>query len=199
VLDLNKAKGVEMKKLLVVLVLLCTVGGLLLADDFTNCLNCIDKKLDDSTVTMIQRYSVNLTEAQKYSLYESNKKSTTVPFVVNFLLGAGIGSYIQGDTTGGTVALTTELLGGAMYLIGSINAVSTDTGNTSTKGITVAALGLVTYAVGRIYSWIRPFTYASNYNKRLSKALYGAPTVALIPTIDEIGNTGWTLSAKIDL
>ena len=199
-----------MKKLLVVLVLLCTFGGLLFADDFTSCLNNIDKKLDSTTIATIQKYSANLTEAEKYVLYEHNQMSGGNAAFINLCLGFGIGSYIQGDTTGGTISLVADLAGYAMILAGEFKysadlrkeeqAVRNgDYNNESKANMNLSYVGLAIVAINRIFTCIRPYTYARSYNKRLSKALYGAPTVALVPTLDELGNTSWTLSAKIDL
>ena len=220
-----------MKKLLVILVLLCTFGGLLFADDFTSCLNNIDKKLDSTTIATIQKYSANLTEAEKYVLYEHNQMSGGNAAFINLCLGFGIGSYIQGDTTGGTISLVADLAGYAMILAGNYkqsadkkkenerqaalaaeqearynsgdysytSSSSSSSSSTNTGFPVLSTIGLVVIAANRIFTCIRPYTYARSYNKRLSKALYGAPTVALVPTLDELGNTSWTLSAKIDL
>ena len=43
---------------------------------------------------------------QRMVLLESGKKSSGLPFVLNLILGLGIGSYVQGDTKGGTTALS---------------------------------------------------------------------------------------------
>lgn len=123
---LNKKRGKEMKKLLAILLLLCCVGGLLFADDYSNCLLLIDNKLDTATVKTIQNYSANLTESQKYFLYENNKSNAMIPAAVNLLLGAGIGSYIQGDKVGGTISLLADLAGYGMYLIGYVNTAIAD-------------------------------------------------------------------------
>ncbi|WP_425532460.1 P13 family porin [Borrelia coriaceae] len=39
------------------------------------------------------------------------KKDTLVPFLLNFLLGFGIDSFVQGDTTGGLFVLGFDVLG----------------------------------------------------------------------------------------
>ena len=183
-----------MKKLLVVLVLLCTFGGLLFADDFTNCLNYIDKKLDASTVATIQSFSANLTESEKYVLFQHNKKDGAYTCFINGFVGFGIGSFVQGDTTGGVISLVADLAGYAMFFMGYEEA--NLSGSDSARAL--YSSGLLIVAINKIFTCIRPFTYANGYNKRLSKALYGTPTVALVPSIDEIGNTSWTFSTRID-
>ncbi|MBK5263500.1 MAG: hypothetical protein JJE17_13195, partial [Peptostreptococcaceae bacterium] len=52
----------------------------------------------------ISKESIKLTDYEKMSLYSMHEDSPTVPFVVNFLVGAGIGSFIQGDKKGGLTA-----------------------------------------------------------------------------------------------
>ena len=195
----NKKRGKEMKKLLAILLLLCCVGGLLFADDYSNCLLLIDKKLDTATVKAIQNYSANLTESQKYFLYENNKSNAMIPAAVNLLLGAGIGSYIQGDKVGGTISLLADLAGYGMYLIGYVNTAIADDSTQVEKNVAMAVSGLLVILANKVYSCVRPFSYAESYNKRLSNALYGGPVVALVPSIDRNGQTGLSLSARIDL
>jgi hypothetical protein len=57
----------------------------------------------------IQSLSQRLTSTEKMALYTEYKKDPWVPFLINFLVGAGIGSFIEGDTTGGAIALTDDL------------------------------------------------------------------------------------------
>jgi hypothetical protein len=193
----------KMKKIAVIMVLLCLIGCSLFADDFTSCLNLIDKKLSDSTVATVQQFSVNLTDAQKYSLYESKKANGTLPFVLNLLLGCGIGSYVQGDTLGGTISLCADLGGYAIAIGGYLKAVNdVAAGGDSNKAATSAAsymiVGYSVLVANKIFTCIRPFTYASDYNKKLSNALYGGVTsVAMIPTIDKNGQPEVVLMAKV--
>ena len=190
-----------MKKIAVLLVLLCLIACSLFADDFTSCLTLIDKKLDASTVASIQQFSANLSDSQKYSLYESKKTSGTVPFVVNLLLGCGIGSYIQGDTLGGTISLCADL-GGYGLIIGGMTTAATgivkNSESSATAGTTAIIAGSIMLVANKIFTCIRPFTYASGYNARLSSALYASPTFAALPAVTESGDVGVVLMAKID-
>lgn len=53
----------------------------------------------------IAAYSGNLTNTDRMVLYSSYEQSPTVPFVINLLVGLGIGSYVQGDSAGGAALL----------------------------------------------------------------------------------------------
>lgn len=190
-----------MKKIAVLLVLLCLIACSVFADDFTSCLTLIDKKLDASTVASIQQFSANLSDSQKYSLYESKKTSGTVPFVVNLLLGCGIGSYIQGDTLGGTISLCADLGGYGLVIGGTVTAaagIASNSESPAVAGSTAILAGSVVLVANKIFTCIRPFTYASSYNQRLSKALYASPTFAALPTVTESGDAGVVLMATIN-
>ncbi len=190
-----------MKKIIVLLALFALIACSLFADDFTSCLNLIDKKLNASTVAAVQQYSANLSDSQKYSIFETKKSSGTIPFLVNFVLGCGIGSYIQGDTVGGTIALCGDLGGYALVIGGALSAASSavvadETG--ANIGATVAVAGYVTLIASRIFTCIRPFTYASGYNHRLSSALYSNTSFAMVPSINEKGQTEVVLIGKVN-
>lgn len=192
-----------MKKVAVFMVLLCLIGCSLFADDYTNCLSLINKKLDDSTVATIQQYSVNLTDAQKLSIYESKKSNAFLPFALNLLLGCGIGSYVQGDTLGGTISLCADIGGYALavggYLKSASDAASGKKDADSAAGAAVGYLvaGYSVIVANKIFTCIRPFTYAGSYNSKLSNALYGSTSVALLPTINERGDAEVVLTAKV--
>lgn len=190
-----------MKKIIVIFALFCLFACSLFADDFTSCLNLIDKKLNASTVAAVQQYSANLSDSQKYSIFETKKSSGTIPFLVNFVLGCGIGSYIQGDTVGGTIALCADLGGYALVIGGALSAASSTVSTDATGagiGATVAVAGYVTLIANRIFTCIRPFTYASGYNKRLSSALYASTSFAMVPAVNEKGQAEVMLVGKVN-
>lgn len=189
------------KKVIVLLALLCLFACSLFADDFTSCLNLIDKKLNASTVAEVQKYSANLSESQKYSIYESKKSSGTIPFVVNFFLGCGIGSYIQGDVLGGTISLCGDVGGYALIVGGYVSAAASAVSNSSSGlagGSAAVIAGGAILLANRIFTCIRPFTYASSYNKRLSTALYASTSFAMVPSINEKGQPEVVLVGKVN-
>lgn len=188
-----------MKKIVIVLVLLILVSSLAFAtDDFYKCSQLIDKKLKDSTVLMIQRYSGNLTEMEKYTLYETNKTNGTVPFVLNLVLGCGIGSFVQGDTAGGLAYLALELIDYFGYLGAYGRALNATTQAQYDAAVTSMGTWTIALVVARVCECVRPFIYSNRYNKRLSNAIYGSETrFAFDPVVFDDGNVGMRLSAKI--
>ena len=59
----------------------------------------INQGIQDKIISnRILTISENLTNEQKYCLYDENKKSGATPFLMNFFFGYGIGSFVQGNT-----------------------------------------------------------------------------------------------------
>ncbi len=52
--------------------------------------------------------------------YESQKATVLAPFLLNFFLTLGIGSFVQGDYIGGGAVLGTQVLGGILCITGAI-------------------------------------------------------------------------------
>lgn len=108
------------------------------------------------------------------------------PLRMLLAVGCGIGSYVQGDTKGGTTALITELAGATIMGIGYVNLLNKalDYNTSSNYGLDLGLVyaGVACMMAGRVYECIRPFTYANHYNERLNAALNGGPSIAVIPT-----------------
>ncbi|UPA14086.1 P13 family porin [Borrelia turicatae] len=107
----------------------------------------------------------------KLLLYEIHKQSTLVPFLLNFFVGFGTGSFVQGDLTGGLLILGFDMLGfglisGGMYSLSQHRSM-----NTPTVALSLISLGGITLFVTRIVEIIIPFTYASSYNRNLREKL----------------------------
>ena len=116
-------------------------------------------------------------------------------FILNWLLGAGIGSFVQGDTAGGLVGLCGEAAGLILLLVGAtpeeqlIYHHGYDTGYYTT-GITypnerLAYVGLGVFFSTRVFELIRPFNYASR------------SSVVLMPVFDAHGQLA--LAAMVQL
>ena len=54
-----------------------------------------------------------------YQQYEMHKMDPWGPFTLNLLLGLGIGSFAQGDTTGGLLVAGGEILGIVLIVAGA--------------------------------------------------------------------------------
>lgn len=106
-------------------------------------------------------------------------KDIIAPVLVNWTVPFGIGSYIQGDIKGGTVALTTELTGVAAMGLGIIIAIGTiDSENYNVGALLLNTAGSGSFLFGAIYQMIRPFVY---YRKELSdnSPIHVYPTITL--------------------
>ena len=177
----------------------------------------------------VYELSEGLTSEQKGWLYDKNEKSGVGPFFLNFFLGFGIGSFVQGDTNGGSSQLCLSLGGLGLDIIGLSLWSSAFYTETTWKrmttaysytyypytekkfdsgkfgaGCTLIAIGGILNTVSAIIGYIRPWTYASNYNKDLKRALrYNqSPWMTVkpqfAPIIDPINNN-YGLVAKINL
>ena len=190
-------KGDFMKKLIATILLCClttvafaqaesagSVAGMIKDDLFAN-------------EARIKMASTNLNQAQKLMLYGEYKKDQWVPFLLNFVVGAGIGSFIQGDKTGGTIALVGDLAGISAVVIGATsyaNAVYSDP--YTTKGLGLTTFGYIALLGMRIFELVRPFTFTARYNSTLKGALNYFDSMSLAPTIEN-GIAGLTLSYKL--
>ncbi|MDR2602871.1 MAG: P13 family porin [Spirochaetaceae bacterium] len=85
---------------------------------------------------------------QKAMMAENNKWAA---FTLNLLLGFGIGSFVQGDGSGGLAALFGEA--GSLALILS----------SPRTGVVFAYIGLGGFLAMRIFELIRPFSYANKF------------------------------------
>ena len=153
--------------------------------------------LSNEQIYLLTDLSSDLSPIERTMLFESNKQSPTLPFVVNLLVGYGIGSFVQGDTTGGIIALLGDLVSSGVLYSGYEKA-STAIANESPDGkegtglMLVGAVGLLAF---RIFELTRPFSFASDYNKKLSKALM---SVSMVPVITQNKDLQMRLVAKIN-
>ncbi|UPA19056.1 P13 family porin (plasmid) [Borrelia puertoricensis] len=107
----------------------------------------------------------------KLLLYELHKQNTLVPFLLNFFVGFGTGSFMQGNFTGGLLILGFDMLGVGL-ISGGIYSLSQYKGiETPTFALSLVSLGGMTLFITRIVEMISPFTYASSYNRKLREKL----------------------------
>ena len=122
--------------------------------------------------------SVYLTEDQKYRLYHNNESDPIVPFVVNLLVGVGVGSFIQGDLPGGLVAVGFDVAGLGLLTVGYVifvNSLIEDIYTSPTlippSAVRMMLSGGALISASRIFQFIRPFLYSRRYNDDLRMAL----------------------------
>jgi hypothetical protein len=147
----------------------------------------------------ITAISGTLTDMERFALYTQYEKNARLPFVVNLVVGFGLGSFIQGDIAGAAIALTGDLLGVGLPLLGYACLMQNYYGYWSfTGGNEVIYAGYVLIGITRIFESIRPFTFTQRYNETLRKSLrYNeSPGLSLIPSLY---NNGITLTLRYPL
>lgn len=141
------------------------------------------------------------------SIFAESKfnEDTVVPFLLNTIVGFGVGSYVQGDTTGGIIGTSGELVSLGLIIAGSVKTVM-DTANLEVDGYGVdpsdiPMTGTIITAVGsialmgvRIFEMIRPFSY----EKKLATAM-GAEDIKfnVAPVLTSANNMDLALNCKI--
>lgn len=175
-----------------------------------------DKKLSDETVYEIQSLSVDLSGSQKLVMMREYEKDAVIPVVLNVFLPFGIGSFYQGDIAGGVGYVVSEVLINTSYLAYTYiylparmqtitnkqneyyygtpeyDKYQSQMSNLATEALIVTGAYVVGYLGIKIFSYVRPFTFASSYNKRLEDALNPGFSMApvITPTLTSNGDTG---------
>ena len=113
-----------------------------------------------------------------YLQYEIRKSDPWGPFALNLLLGLGIGSFVQGDTTGGLLVAGGEVIGLGLLIAGySASLQAIETSGSGGGGMVIAGAALL--GAARIAGLIFPFTYANSFNEKLRQDL--GIDVAVVP------------------
>lgn len=132
------------------------------------------------------------------------EKDTTVPFLLNLFVGFGVGSYVQGDTTGGVIGTVGEIApyavlcaATAKYTNDLMNPAITEEKamKLSQKYATTSTLCALAVLGVRIFECIRPFTFEEDL-----AASIGARDInfAAIPVPTSASNVDIALNCKID-
>jgi len=138
----------------------------------------------------IQKLSTDISDDQKFKLYETQKKKPLIPVLVNTLTVPGIGSLIQKDYIGASISFAGYVGGISLLLIqGSRNApdrfdpkyfpntrydeatYSKDTTDYFSSKRVLLATGISLAASAWIFSLIKPVIYSNRYNTKLGEAL----------------------------
>ena len=127
-------------------------------DNFMMVQLLINMDYEDNKMLIFEK-SKKLTEVQKLFIYYDNQKSSTLPFFLNLILGLGIGSWVQGDGTGGMVG-TVGQLGGLFLLY---------TSERSSSGM--AGIGIGSIMTSYIYGLIRPWAFSKKFNNEFKTVL----------------------------
>jgi len=121
----------------------------------------------ESNKEEIQKEALYLSLSDKEYLYEKNIKKDAVGWAaLDFFVGFGIGSYIQGDVEYGVQQSIMDALGWVLIVIGM--AADGDGGKIGALGA-----GTIILVVNRIQGLIYPFSYQKRYNRTLDEVLNG--------------------------
>ena len=140
--------------------------------------------------------SANLSLMADRKYYDEHKKDAVLPLVLNFFLGFGIGSFVEGDDMGGLIMAGTQVLGFAMAMYGSTRL-------SNAHGEWLCAYGVMMMVASRIWGFIRPWTYASKYNDDLREKIAAGDirpvSIDAFPAVDASGALagGMTVRAKV--
>jgi hypothetical protein len=118
------------------------------------------------------------TRLDRRSVYRDYEKDDAgLAFGLNFLLPAGVGSYIQGDTNFAVYRTISDLLFIGTVVFAASTTYTDCTGDycvdyvySDGEAIAIALTGLNS-SISAIVGWIRPFTYENNYNETLEEKL----------------------------
>lgn len=159
-----------MRKLCFLLALICSIAAAFADNDPSSSVSELIKKDLFKNQREILEISQGLTQDEKAALYTEYQKNPAVPVFVNFIIGFGIGSFIEGDAAGGAIALACDLGGSISFLTGAILTLS-DSVDLANLGVGLGLFGFATIIGSRIYEISRPFAYANRYNDVLKKSL----------------------------
>jgi hypothetical protein len=118
----------------------------------------------------IREIARDLTLDERTMLYDECQKNLAVPFMVNLVVGFGIGSFIEGDTTGGLIALAGDGVGYMLVFTGAILTLSNSFG-LANFGAGLLYFGIASVVGVRIFETTRTIKYADTYNTVLKKSL----------------------------
>ena len=176
-----------MKKLLLVVFLLLVVSASsVFGLDLSN--------KSKSEIASFKKTAATMDDTQKMFYLKQNEKNLTTPLLLNIFLGFGIGSYVEGDSAGGTTALIGELLSLVVYTSGYVSAYSAVLNNDSagiTRGTLWTIAGLMGLLGFRVYEIVRPITYTNEYNRQLTEGLQ----FGIVPVVED-NKTKMLFSAK---
>lgn len=147
----------------------------------------------EKNMESIKSKSSGLSDSERLMIFSQKKKEPILPFILNLVLGLGIGSFVSGDVWGGGIEAAGEIGGLVLFSVasGAANAAFSenlrksleqrDTLGGSATGIdsgtgaygVLAIVGIASLVGFRIYGLVQPFMFSSGYNTKLQGALTG--------------------------
>ncbi len=154
---------------------------------------------------------------EKQQLYSSFEDKPLDPFLLNWLIGFGIGSFVQKDYLSGGLCLAADITSVGIGLTGVIlwqkelfdasrNA-NQDLGSlflmvfnalTMRTAMPFIIAGGVLSIASRVYGMIAPWVYGASYNKRLEEALrIGDARLSVAPLVMPDASCGLALRLEL--
>jgi len=131
----------------------------------------IDKGLVENK-DEIQKEALYLSYVDRANLYSDNKMYAIDYFMLNFVPGFGLGSYIQGDKSSGIILSIVDVVGGSMLAYVCANDVGFgDFSDSDARFAVAVVIPSIILATNRVMGWIFTHNYANKYNKLLNEAL----------------------------
>lgn len=148
----------------------------------------IEKDLEGNWDEIVE-LAENLTEDERWEIYEKCEKSGGKYFALNLLLGFGIGSFAQGDKENGLRQLCFTCAGISLICAGM---------NVPSMSMVFVPIGAGFCIGATVLGCIAPWTFAANRNESLQECLgLSVESFAFAPVIDVDGKT-FGLVAKIN-
>jgi hypothetical protein len=120
----------------------------------------------------IQKESFSLSPADKEALYAKNRKKAAAGWAaLDFGVGFGVGSYIQGDITFGITQSVLDGLGYTLYIYNIVSLSNSENVADVFESLDGLGLSFIILTSSRIMSWIFPFVHQGKYNRTLKAAL----------------------------
>ena len=158
-----------------------------------------------------------LSFGEKQQLYSSFEDKPLAPFLLNWLIGFGIGSFVQKDYLSGGLCLAADITSVGIGLTGVIlwqkelfdasrNA-NQDLGSfflmvfnalTMRTAMPFIIAGGILSIASRVYGMIAPWVYGASYNKRLEQALrIGEARLSVAPLVMPDASCGLALRLEL--
>ena len=158
-----------------------------------------------------------LSFGEKQQLYSSFEDKPLAPFLLNWLIGFGIGSFVQKDYLSGGLCLAADITSVGIGLTGVIlwqkevvdasrNA-DQDLGSlflmvfnalTMRTALPFIIAGGILSIASRVYGMIAPWVYGASYNKRLEQALrIGEARLSVAPFVMPDASCGLALRLEL--
>ena len=140
---------------------------------------------DNVDFLKLEKEAKNLTEQERIDLYEEHKKGFGLAMLLNVVPGFGLGSSVQGDSTGFLNGFFYDLL--SLVIVGAGWSTHLfDSSDMREFGNYFMIAGGICFGLSKIAQLIFPPVYASKYNKKLLQALSLAKvSINILPSFEE--------------